>query len=179
MDILSINTSIQRCMMVVGLGFTLSVLPDVAFSETVKTMQLPKAQLSKPSMQLANTFVFSPRTLKWKAINDRGKVVRTGRGSGGRNYCPDIKRSCRTPSGTYHIISKRGAGCKSSRYPKGRGGAPMPYCMFFNKHYAIHGSPDVPNYNASHGCVRVKTHDARWLHRNFIRIGTKVIIKSY
>ncbi|HAT9080505.1 TPA: L,D-transpeptidase family protein, partial [Legionella pneumophila subsp. pneumophila] len=34
-------------------------------------------------------------------------------------------------------------------------------------------------YNASHGCVRVKPQDARWLSQNFIKIGTKVIIKSY
>jgi lipoprotein-anchoring transpeptidase ErfK/SrfK len=51
--------------------------------------------------------------------------------------------------------------------------------MFFSKHYAIHGSSDVPNYNASHGCVRVKPKDARWLHKNFMHIGTTVIIKSY
>lgn len=129
--------------------------------------------------QYAKTFIYNPRTLHWQAINDKGKVVRTGRGSGGRHYCPDIRRSCRTPSGTYHIISKRGAYCKSSRYPKPRGGAPMPYCMFFSQNYAIHGSNDVPNYNASHGCIRVRTSDARWLYNNFISVGTKVIIKSY
>ena len=137
------------------------------------------ALLTAPLLVEANTFVFSPKTLKWKAINNNGKVVRSGRGSGGRHYCKDIRRSCRTPSGTYRIISKRGANCRSSRYPVGRGGAPMPYCMFFSKYYAIHGSPNVPNYNASHGCVRVKPNDARWLHKNFMHIGTKVIIKSY
>lgn len=125
-----------------------------------------------------NTFVYNPKTLRWKAIKN-GKVIRTGRGSGGRNYCSDVKRACRTPSGTYSIISKRGANCRSSRYPLGKGGAPMPYCMFFSKYYAIHGSPDVPNYNASHGCVRVKPHDARWLHKNFMHIGSKVVIKPY
>ncbi|KTD64015.1 L,D-transpeptidase [Legionella spiritensis] len=127
----------------------------------------------------ANTFVFNPRTLSWKAINSNGKVVKSGRASGGRGYCPDIKRSCRTPTGTYRIISMRGANCRSSRYPVGRGGAKMPYCMFFSKYYAIHGSYDLPNYNASHGCVRVSPGAAKWLQQNFMRIGTKVIIKSY
>ena len=61
----------------------------------------------------------------------------------------------------------------------GYGGSPMPYCMFFSKYYAIHGSYHVPNHNASHGCVRIKPNDARWLYNNFMRIGTKVIIKSY
>lgn len=128
---------------------------------------------------LANTFIFNPQTLQWKAVNNNGVVIRTGRGSGGRNYCPDIGRGCRTPTGTFHVVSKGSPWCKSSRYPKPRGGAPMPYCMFFNKNYAIHGSNDVPNYNASHGCVRVRTSDARWLSNNFMHIGTTVIIKSY
>ena len=80
-----------------------------------------------------NTFVFNPSTLSWKAINEQGKVIRTGRASGGKRYCADIGRSCKTPSGVYRVWSKGGPGCRSSRYPVGRGGAPMPYCMFFNK----------------------------------------------
>lgn len=124
-----------------------------------------------------NSFIFSPRTLQWKAMSN-GKVVRTGHGSAGKGYCPDIKRSCRTPTGTFRISRMGGPGCKSSRYPVGQGGAPMPYCMFFSKYYAIHGSPDVPNYNASHGCVRVPTSDARWLS-NFLHVGSKVVITSY
>jgi len=131
------------------------------------------------SIAAGNTFIFNPNTLTWKAINENGKVVRSGRGSGGKHYCRDIRRSCKTPSGVYSIQSKGGPGCKSSRYPLGGGGAPMPWCMFFSKYYAIHGSYDVPNHNASHGCVRVTPRDAKWLHHNFMHIGTKVIIKSY
>lgn len=131
------------------------------------------------SSVFANAFVYNPRSLQWTAIGDNGKVVRTGHGSGGRSYCPDIHRSCRTPTGTYHVMSKRGADCRSSRYPVGRGGAPMPYCMFFSKYYAIHGSPDVPHRNASHGCIRVPTSDAHWLNHHFINIGTKVVVKPY
>ena len=128
--------------------------------------------------QLAQkTFVYNPRTLRWKAMKN-GRVIRSGRGSGGAHYCKDVKRACRTPSGTFRIISKRGRSCKSSKYPLGKGGAPMPYCMFFSKHYAIHGSPDVPNRNASHGCIRVKPAAARWLHK-FLNIGSKVVVKSY
>ncbi|MGL5741409.1 MAG: L,D-transpeptidase [Legionella sp.] len=127
----------------------------------------------------ANTFIFNPNTMSWKAINSQGQVVRTGRGSGGRRYCPDIHRGCKTPSGVYHVWSKGGPGCVSSRYPVGRGGAPMPYCMYFSKNYAIHGSYEVPHYNASHGCVRLIPSDAQWLSRNFITIGTKVVIVPY
>lgn len=126
-----------------------------------------------------NTFIFNPRTRVWKAVSDRGSVVKSGLGSGGMHYCADIRRSCHTPTGTYHIISKGGPGCVSSRYPVGRGGAKMPYCMFFTNLYAIHGSYDVPNHNASHGCIRVRPADARWLSQHFIHIGTKVVVEPY
>lgn len=126
----------------------------------------------------SNAFIFSPRSLTWKAVQN-GKVIRSGRASGGKAYCPDIGRSCRTPTGTYFIISKGSASCRSTRYPLPNGGAKMPYCMFFTKLYAVHGSYDVPNYNASHGCIRVTPSDALWLSQHFIHIGSKVIITSY
>ena len=127
----------------------------------------------------ANEFVFSPKTLQWKAINDKGVVVRTGRGSGGKSYCPDIHRSCRTPTGTFHVISKGGAGCRSSLYPVGKGGSPMPYCMFFSKYHAVHGSYEVPDRNASHGCIRIIPSEAHWLSKNFMHVGTTIVVKPY
>ena len=127
----------------------------------------------------ANTVVFSPRNHTWTAINDSGHVVRSGSASGGSGYCKDIHRSCRTPVGTYSVWSKGSASCRSSRYPLPHGGARMPYCMFFSKYYAIHGSDDVPNYNASHGCIRVHPSDAYWLSKNFVHIGTTVKVKPY
>lgn len=127
----------------------------------------------------ANTFVFYPGQLKWVAINNNGTVIKSGKASGGSKYCRDIKRACRTPTGTYHVISEGGPDCRSSRYPVGRGGAKMPYCMFFSRYYAIHGSYDLPNYNASHGCIRVRPTDAKWLQQNFVQIGTTVVVKPY
>lgn len=127
----------------------------------------------------ANTVVFNPRTHTWKAVSDNGQVVKSGRASGGKSFCKDTGRSCHTPTGVFHVVSKGGPGCKSSRYPVGKGGSPMPYCMFFSKYYAIHGSYDVPNHNASHGCVRVSPRDARWLSANFVKIGTRVVVKPY
>lgn len=134
------------------------------------------SRISPPGVRL---FIFSPRKRAWAAYLPNGRLVGYGRASGGASWCRDIGRSCRTPRGTYRIYSKGSAGCRSSRYPKPRGGAPMPYCMFFSKYYAIHGSPDVPNRNASHGCIRVKPRAARWLSHNFITIGTRVVITSY
>lgn len=135
--------------------------------------------LYNPSYSAGNTFIFNPNTLVWKAIDADGTVIRTGKGSGGKKYCADVGRSCKTPSGVYRVMSKGGPGCASGKYPLGKGGAPMPYCMFFKKYYAIHGSPDVPGHNASHGCIRVLPGDAKWLSHNFVKIGTKVIVKPY
>lgn len=111
------------------------------------------------------------------AYDTSGRVVKTGRVSGGKKYCPDLRRGCRTVTGTFTIYSKRGAECRSTRFPVGKGGAPMPYCMFFRGGYALHGSNAVPNYNASHGCVRMIPSDARWLNQNFVQVGrTRVSI---
>jgi peptidoglycan hydrolase-like protein with peptidoglycan-binding domain len=35
--------------------------------------------------------------------------------------------------------------------------------LYFTGGYAVHGSPSVPAYPASHGCVRVSNADADWL----------------
>lgn len=125
------------------------------------------------------TFIFDPKIHMWGAYDANGDLVRTGHASGGRNFCPDINRPCHTPAGTFSVQSKGGPGCKSSIYPIGKGGAPMPYCMFFHRGYAVHGSYDVPNHNASHGCVRVTPSDADWLSHNFMKIGTTVIVRPY
>lgn len=134
---------------------------------------------SYANAQSMEAFIYNPKKLKWTVIDANGHVIRSGQGSGGQHYCPDIDRACRTPTGVYYIISKGGPDCHSSRYPVDEGGAPMPYCMFFSKNYAIHGSYELPHYNASHGCIRVTPEDARWLNQHFIRIGTKVIVMPY
>lgn len=134
---------------------------------------------SSSSHAAGKAFVFDPRRNTWHAYDRYGNLVASGKASGGRHYCRDLRRACRTPIGTFTIHRKGSAACRSSKYPIGRGGAPMPYCMFFHRGYAIHGSPDVPNFNASHGCIRVKPAAARWLSRNFISYGTKVIVKPY
>lgn len=124
------------------------------------------------------TFVFDPKELTWAAYYN-GSLINSGRASGGRYYCPDIGRPCKTPVGVFYVGRKGGVDCKSSKYPIGRGNAPMPYCMFFKGGFAIHGSWAVPNYNASHGCIRVHPMEARWLNQAFMSPGTRVIVKSY
>lgn len=124
-------------------------------------------------------FIFDPNIHRWMAYNSSGELVGSGKASGGRGFCPDIHRRCKTPIGTFRVYSMGGPGCVSTKFPVGRGGAPMPYCMFFHGGFAIHGSYELPNYNASHGCIRVEPSAARWLQENVIGIGTTVVVKPY
>lgn len=120
--------------------------------------------------------------LAWGAYDPSGLLIKWGPLSGGKSWCPDVKRPCRTVAGQFSIIRKKGAGCISSKYPLGKGGARMPYCMFFFRGFALHGSNTVPGFHASHGCIRLFTEDAQWLNEDFIDLpskglkGTKVIV---
>jgi L,D-transpeptidase ErfK/SrfK len=109
-----------------------------------------------------------PNILAWGAYNAAGTLEAWGPVSAGKGWCPDIHRGCHTAKGTFVIYQKQGAGCVSTKFPVGRGGAPMPYCMFFHGGFALHGSYDVPGYNASHGCVRLLVPDAKWLNTQFV-----------
>lgn len=124
-------------------------------------------------------FIFDPRRTAWAAYSSEGKLLRTGAASGGRNYCPDLRRRCHTPTGTFRVYAVQGASCKSTKFPLGKGGAPMPYCAYFRGGYAVHGSYHVPRYNASHGCIRVHPSAAAWLSRNILRPGGTVIVRPY
>lgn len=123
--------------------------------------------------------IVDPKKLTWSAYED-GELIRSGRASLGKNYCPDLHRGCHTVTGTFSIYSKGGPTCISHRFPlETNGGAKTPYCMHFYKGYAIHGSNDVPRHNASHGCIRVPVSDARWLNLEFASYGTRVVVKPY
>ncbi|MDF1646283.1 MAG: L,D-transpeptidase [Legionellaceae bacterium] len=123
--------------------------------------------------------------LAWGAYDENGKLLNWGPIASGRDKCPDSKKSCNTMSGIFRMFSKENSRCSSDVYPVGRGGAPMPYCMYFHKGFAMHGSNDIPGYRASHGCVRMFTRDAKWLNEEFVEIssddndqkGTKVIVR--
>lgn len=110
------------------------------------------------------------------AYNPDGRLVHWGPISGGRDWCEDVGRPCRTAIGTHKFFRKQGASCQSSKFPiETNGGAPMPYCMHYFGGYALHGST-LPGYHASHGCVRLFYDDAKWLNKHFIDIGTKVVV---
>lgn len=123
--------------------------------------------------------VVDPRVHAWGAYDASGNLVKAGLATAGGKWCADIGRSCKTSSGTFRIQSLGNASCKSTRYPKPKGGAPMPYCMFFNGNMGLHGSPNVVEGNVSHGCVRLTYNDAKWIRHNFANVGTKVIVRPY
>ncbi|MHA7840296.1 MAG: L,D-transpeptidase [Gammaproteobacteria bacterium] len=149
----------------------------------MKPIGAQKSVYQFPSSRIAtgkNVFIFDPRHRAWAAYDRGGNLIKQGRASGGKDYCPDIKRACRTPAGTYAVYRKGDATCVSTKYPLGKGGAPMPHCMFFHGGYAIHGSNHVPtDHNASHGCVRVTASDAAWLSQHHINHGATVIVRPY
>lgn len=125
------------------------------------------------------TIVVDPNAHAWAAYGSDGYLLRAGLATAGGSWCADIKRPCKTRAGSYRIFSLGNANCKSSIYPLPRGGAPMPYCMFFNGNQGLHGSYNVVEGNVSHGCVRLRVSDAEWIRHNFATTGTKVIIRSY
>ncbi|RUR07950.1 L,D-transpeptidase [Legionella sp. km772] len=123
--------------------------------------------------------------LAWGAYDAQGNLVLWGPISSGRDKCSDSNKSCRTLTGIFRVFSKENSKCTSDVFPIGKGGAKMPYCMYFHKGFALHGSDDIPGVRASHGCVRMFIEDAKWLNLNFVELssernnfmGTKVTVR--
>lgn len=125
--------------------------------------------------------------LAWGAYDIEGNLIKWGPISSGSDRCSDNSSpSCRTMPGIFRVFSKENEKCKSAIFPVGKGGAKMPYCMYFHKGIAFHGADDIPGYRASHGCIRMFTQDAKWLNHEFVELssernnflGTKVIVRS-
>jgi hypothetical protein len=123
--------------------------------------------------------------LAWGAYDIQGHLVNWGPISSGRDKCSDSSQSCRTMTGIFYFFSKENEKCRSNVFPIGKGGAKMPYCMYYHKGFALHGSDNIPGYRASHGCIRLFTRDAYWLNHQFVVtassdnnfIGTKIIVR--
>lgn len=78
----------------------------------------------------------------------------------GKKYCEDgICGVAVTPSGSFRI----------ERRIKGKRKSYLGLLydpLYFYGGFAIHGSPSVPGYPASHGCVRIPMHVSRWMFDN-------------
>lgn len=147
-----------------------------------------------PTLALLLTLHFSPivvvdlHNFKWTALDYQGEVIRTGPASGGRRYCPDIERKCKTPAGLFFPLTKRGRYYRSPLYPLGCGKpgekpcAPMPfYVKLIHSGEGFHGSPG-DNWSApihrSHGCCHLTTEDAEWINK-FVSKTTPIYILPY
>lgn len=135
-------------------------------------------QISPPGEKL---ILVNLKLLAWAAYSPEGILVNWGPASGGRQKCLDSAGSCKTVVGLFEVYDVRGENCVSKQYPINKGGAPMPYSMFFKDGYALHGSEELPGYNASHGCVRLLKSDARWLNEEFVSTPgkTQVLVLPY
>jgi L,D-transpeptidase ErfK/SrfK len=154
-----VNIQLQR-------GSTIAIPKNLNFSDALDYSPFSK-QIEPPG---AKTILVSlnENKLAWGAYDEAGNLEKWGPVSGGKGWCPDVKRSCNTATGKFTIHRTHGARCVSSKFPIPKGGAPMPYCMFFHGGFALHGSYEVPGYNASHGCVRMYINDAKWLNEEFV-----------
>lgn len=102
------------------------------------------------------------------------RVISVSTGSN-RKYCETSKKSgkwiCgvgRTPRGKFRI-QHRISGWRESDLGK------LYNPLYFNGGYAIHGSPFVPAYNVSHGCVRMSLATSIWFY-DTVKNGTPVIV---
>lgn len=124
-----------------------------------------------------------PNVHAWGAYGEDGQLIRAGIATAGALTCPSdsVSPTCNTTAGTFRINSLGSADCVSSLYPRPDGGGLMPFCMFFNRGQALHGSPDNAIFegNASHGCVRMRITDAEWMRFHFAQVGTEVRVIPY
>lgn len=102
------------------------------------------------------------------------RVVAVSTGSD-RKYCEISKKSgvqvcgvAHTPRGRFRI-QYRIPGWRESDLGK------LYNPLYFNGGFAIHGSPSVPAYSVSHGCVRIPVATSAWFYTT-VRNGTPVIV---
>lgn len=110
------------------------------------------------------------------AYDEKGNLVHWGPVSAGKGWCPDVRLYCNTAVGAFRVVEKQGRKCISDKFPvETGGGAPMPYCMYYYRGFALHGST-LPGFHASHGCIRLFRDDAKWLNKHFLKVGSRVVV---
>jgi len=166
-------------------GKTIKVPNNLSFTDLLDHSPFPLELEESPGERVV---MVDLKQNAWGAYDGDGTLVNWGPATGGADWCSDIGRSCRTKAGQFRIYSLGSSNCVSSKFPIPRGGAPMPYCMFFYGGQALHGSPGgVVRGNESHGCVRLFVQDAEWLRYDFVEPpsstnnyrGTKLIVLPY
>jgi hypothetical protein len=166
--------------------------PDMilAVPKNLSTITLAELSPLPPFAEVSGEkqIVVNLSLLAFGAYDGQGELVRWGAISPGTKTCIGVTADCSTPTGVFHVQRKSGVDCVSNTFPLhmdgSRGGGEMPYCMYFFKGYALHGSSELPGYPASSGCVRLDIGDAKWLNEQFIELpaqgrkGTAIVIKQ-
>lgn len=85
------------------------------------------------------------------------------------------KKGMSTPTGSYKAGPEKSKYRTSSLYED----APMPFSVQFQGNYFIHGSSSVPNYPASHGCIRMPLtgQNAAKFFFEWVNLGSDVEIR--
>ncbi len=83
----------------------------------------------------------------------------------------------RTPTGHFRVLEKE-LRHVSSKYPEPHGGARMDYMLRLTDYGVAMHLGYVPNYPASHGCIRMENGFAQKMY-NWASVGTPVIIRGY
>lgn len=108
------------------------------------------------------------------AVQD-GQVVATinaSSGNGRRYEALGKTRTAYTPRGDFTVV-RQIDGMHYSTLELG----PMYRPKYFRSGWAIHGSPSVPPYPASHGCVRVSNDAINWIWDQFgAPVGTPILV---
>ena len=106
---------------------------------------------------------------------ESGRIVETfntSTGSGQRYTSGGRTEVAVTPEGVFHVYMQQN-GMRIS--PLGELWRPK----FFTGGYALHGSPSIPPYPASHGCVRVSNAAIDWIWASgAVPMGTTVWVYS-
>ncbi len=156
---------------------TLTALPTATSSQTATTTPLASAT-SQPT--LATNGAALPSGVGpdefWVEVDLSAQRLYAHRG-------PELletfiissgKKGTPTVTGTFRIYVKYSSAPMSGPgyYLPG-----VPYIMYFYKDYGLHGTYWHNNFGTpmSHGCVNLKTENAKWLYKR-ARVGTRVII---
>ena len=144
----SMRKGLKLAGMVVALGFIAAPCSEASFWESPPSG--PKRVVIDKSRQVLRAYEGDRLVLQTR--------ISTGR------------RGRETPNGRFHARSKSLMHC-SRLYDN----APMPYSVQIAGNYFIHGFSSVPNYPASHGCIRVPIGPAQQFY-NWVDYGTPVDI---
>lgn len=134
----------------------------------------------------SNHYVFvlvSPEKYAWGLFRN-SQLIRWGPAVCGGDYCADVGRSCRSPSGTFAISEVAGPDRRSGSYPKelaaeGKG-ALMPYFMKLTDYGVGLHARYVRGRHETHGCVGMFYDDAQWLNQEYAQRHTlRVKITKY